>query len=113
MILLAIFGGAFVGGVLRYSLSRVFPSPVGTFTSNMLGSLALGLSVGFLAEDALGYALCATGFAGGLSTWSTLAKELGTLPRRRAFRYGFFTLTVGIIAAWRGTIWAARIYHGW
>ena len=30
----------------------------------------------------------------------------------RLSKYLFWTIGLGIVLAWRGTIWAARIYHG-
>lgn len=112
----AVFAGAFLGGALRYLLAQALRAPVGTFIANIVGSLALGLAVGFFRlhpYPEAWYAFAATGFAGGLSTWSTLAKELGQMRPARALRYGFFTLSIGIIAAWRGIVWAGRIYYGW
>lgn len=114
--------GAFFGGMLRYGFTRVLPSPVSTFTSNMLGSLAIGLTLGLLAlteapsEELISAALAA-GFAGGLSTWSTMAKELGDMLKAQQYwkftKYLGFTVAVGIVVAARGGIWAARIVHGY
>jgi len=60
-------------------------------------------------------ALCTGGY-GSVYHWSTLAKELGEMIKRRQWwrlsKYLFWTIGLGIVLAWRGTIWAARIYHG-
>lgn len=114
---------AFLGGMLRSMLSQWLPRYVGTFVANMFASLAAGLAIGFatlVESDSLSTmlpAIVATGFAGALSTWSTLASELSGLIKskryKRLIRYLYFTLAVGLIVAHRGTIWAGRIYNGW
>lgn len=120
-VLLCTFAGAFAGGMLRYGFSWLLPSPVSTFASNVLGSLAAGVCVGLLAlsefprEDLIS-AAAAAGFAGGLSTWSTMAKELAEMLKAQRYRdftlYLGFSVAIGIVAAWRGGLWAARIAGG-
>lgn len=121
MILLGLLLGGFVGGVLRYLLSRLLPGSPGTFAANMLGCLALGLTMGFLhltqtASADLVYATAAAGLAGGLSTWSTLTRELGDMLKAKRYRdfcvYLLASVAIGIIFAARGVVWAARIYNG-
>lgn len=124
LILAAVGLGAFLGGMLRYGLSRLLPSPGGTFAANILGSLALGLTVGFFRLGgweagpwgSVAHMGLTGGFAGGLSTWSTFARELGDMLKARhwgwALRYAAITVAIGIIAAWRGVIWAERIWFG-
>lgn len=114
---------AFLGGMLRSLLSQWLPKRVGTFVANMLASLSAGLAIGFsmLVQDQniseFLLPVIATGFAGSLSTWSTLAAELSELITRKNWkaltRYLFFTLAVGLILAHRGVVWAGRIYNGW
>ena len=118
MNLLCVLLGGFIGGSLRYGFTRLIPAPYCTFVANILGSLALGLAYGFtqLADVPLLHPFLALGLAGGLSTWSTLAKELGEMTKRKQWwrlcKYLFWTIGLGSVLAWRGTIWAARIYHG-
>ncbi|WCZ33121.1 fluoride efflux transporter FluC [Corynebacterium massiliense] len=118
---IAVAVGAFAGGMVRYGLSKVIDNHWGTFAANILGAFCIGIATRLLSLSApahqdLLYALCATGFAGGLSTWSTLAKELGEMIRARRWRelmwYALATLAIGIIAAWRGAVWAERIVYG-
>lgn len=71
----------------------------------MLASLSAGLAIGFAmlidTQDASEFLppVIATGFAGALSTWSTLAAELSELIKRKQWRklvrYLGFTLAVG------------------
>ncbi|WP_293770429.1 CrcB family protein [uncultured Corynebacterium sp.] len=118
--MVCILVGAFLGGMARYGLARSLRAPVGTFAANILGACAIGAAIGFYRAAGLSepfYALCVTGFAGGLSTWSTLAKELGQMVRAREYqrclKYLFFTVAVGMVAAWRCCLWAGRIYQAW
>lgn len=50
-----------------------------------------------------------TGFAGALSTWSTLAREIGQLLQARRFRlvagYTSATLIAGVATAWLVAVW--------
>lgn len=109
---LAVAVGAFLGGSLR-GLLRHRPGGLrGTWTANITACLVLGVVLGsglgaggfsgtYLWQLALG-----TGFSGALSTWSTLAGELGSLfrerTRRRMLRYLAATLVGGLLAGWAG-----------
>lgn len=108
---LAVGVGGVLGGLGRWGLSFIPRARVGTFAANMVAAVVLGIAVSGpgLVPLALG-----TGFAGALSTWSTLARELGELVRAKQWRvlisYTLATVVIGIIAAHRGTVWAGRIY---
>lgn len=123
---LAVAGGGFAGGTARYGFTRILPPPYCTLVANVCGALAIGLTYGFVAAaNAAGaqgaspspvlVAAATAGFAGGLSTWSTLAKELGEMLKSARYRklawYLFLTLALGIIAAARGAMWAGWIYN--
>ncbi|SER83894.1 FluC/FEX family fluoride channel [Corynebacterium cystitidis] len=107
---LAVGLGGFLGGMGRWALSLIPRARVGTFAANMIAAVVLGIAVSGpgLVPLALG-----SGFAGALSTWSTLAKEIGGLARAKQWRvltrYVLATVVIGIIAAHRGTVWAGRI----
>ena len=95
-----IVSGAFVGGQLRWWLRNLLPLLWGTLAANALACLALGLATRF-GLDNTAAAVCSAGFAGALSTWSTLAKELGELfkqGRYHGLRYAAVTLACGFTA---------------
>lgn len=93
--------GAFLGGVLRWALTRLLPARRGTLTANTLACLVAGIVIGS-ALPVLETALLVAGFCGALSTWSTLARELGELISKRDWgglvSYGSITLVLGIVA---------------
>ena len=72
--------GAAVGAPTRYLADRALQSshgtgfPWGTFTVNVVACLVLGVVTG-AALPSMVAAAVGTGFAGGLSTWSTLGYE--------------------------------------
>lgn len=76
----AVAAGAFLGGAGRYALGRYPGGWRGTWCANALACAILALSLHAGGPIA---AACGTGLAGALSTWSTLAAELG-----RALRTG-------------------------
>ena len=91
---LAVGVGAAVGAWLRWGLgillNPVFPTlPLGTFAANMLGGYLMGIALGlFSALQALSpevRLLIATGFLGGLTTFSTFSAEATTLLARQQF----------------------------
>ena len=110
--ILAVAGGAFLGGVLRWALSRRPGATAGTWAANALGCAVLGFSAGLPAPWAL---LAGTGFAGALSTWSTLARELGEMLQQRRWAaltgYALATLAGGIGCVIFG-LGIARVVHG-
>ena len=122
VVLLVAFGtAAFIGGTLRGLLAQWFPLFVGTFVANILAAFAAGMAIGFsMALDDTGAAnflkpVIDMGFAGALSTWSTLASELASLIKTKKWRklsmYLGLTLALGLIFAHRGIVWALRIYN--
>lgn len=106
-----IFAGAFLGGISRWALAHIPAPRVGTWAANMIACSVLGFvyGQGILVVVAVG-----TGFAGALSTWSTLAKELGQLIKDKeyseALRYALATALLGLVAAGFGMRWGARAF---
>lgn len=98
---LAVGGGGFLGGLGRWILARYPGGLRGTFLANLLAVAVLGAVIGHGGWLALAWG---TGFAGTLSTWSTLAREIGGLLKARRFLaaagYATATLTAGLAVAW-------------
>ncbi|MFZ3192295.1 MAG: fluoride efflux transporter CrcB [Moraxellaceae bacterium] len=74
-------GGAAVGAILRYTLgvylNPLYPQlPLGTLLANLLGGLLMGVVLAYAAALSLeARLLLATGFLGGLTTFSTFSAE--------------------------------------
>lgn len=108
MEILIIFAGGMVGGMFRYFLARAPHRegiPVGTLAANTIACLILGMVT--VAELTGWWAFfLGVGIAGALSTWSTLAKELGDMLRAKLYKrfaiYLSLTLFFGIVAAGLG-----------
>ncbi|MEH0147409.1 CrcB family protein [Corynebacterium sp. Q4381] len=104
-----VFIGAFFGGLARWALSHIPAPRVGTFTANIVACAVLGFTLVFPAPWQAGLG---AGFAGALSTWSTLAKECGELYKRRQWgklaKYASFTAAMGIAAAGWGVMISRR-----
>jgi len=82
--ILFVFLGGGLGSVLRYLISKGLNTdttiiPYGTFAVNIIGSLLIGLIIGFSAKGSLlsqnQTLLLATGFCGGFTTFSAFAYE--------------------------------------
>lgn len=110
IVLLFLLGGAgaaarfWVDGAIR--ARRSDPMPVATMTINVVGSLLIGVLLGLqvggvLAPD--GFAMLATGFCGGFTTFSTAMVEAVRLLQdgdvRRAWGSVALTLVLSIVAA--------------
>lgn len=110
IVLLFLLGGAgaaarfWVDGAIR--ARRSDPMPVATMTINVVGSLLIGVLLGLqvggvLAPD--GFAMLATGFCGGFTTFSTAMVEAVRLLQdgdvRRAWGSVALTLVLSVAAA--------------
>ncbi|MFG6687131.1 fluoride efflux transporter CrcB [Mariniflexile sp. HNIBRBA6329] len=113
-ILLVFFGGGF-GSVLRYIIGKYLNNPengipYGTFLANILGSLLIGLILGFAAKnDSLTQnqtLLLATGFCGGFTTFSTFAYENHVFLKSGDFlsfaTYTIASFVIGFLAVFLG-----------
>ena len=112
--LLVFIGGGFGSG-LRYIIGKYLNSnlgsfPIGTFTVNIIGSLLIGLILGYAAkENSLSQnqvLLLATGFCGGFTTFSAFANEnFQLLKTGDIMQFSIYTISsivVGLIAVFIG-----------
>lgn len=113
-VLLVFFGGG-IGSVSRYLLSKWVNNfetslPYGTMLSNVLGSLLIGLILGYLAKmphlSQSQSLLLATGFCGGFTTFSTFAYENHIFFKNgdylHFFAYTISSLLLGFTAVFFG-----------
>lgn len=113
--LLLVFLGGGAGSMARYILARFLNSetdgiPYGTFLANILGSLLIGLILGFAAKnESLSQdqtLLLATGFCGGFTTFSTFAYEnhvfLKSGDLLHFFGYALASFGLGLAAVFIG-----------
>lgn len=113
--LLLVFVGGGFGSVLRYLIGRFLNStengiPYGTFLANVLGSLFIGIILGYAAKTqtlSQNYTLLlATGFCGGFTTFSTFAYENHLFLKTGDFTsfavYTLISFTIGFLAVFGG-----------
>lgn len=113
-LLLVFIGGGF-GSALRFLAGKWLNNPesgipLGTFAANILGSLFIGIILGYAAKnDAISQnhtLLLATGFCGGFTTFSTFAYENHILLKSGDFTtFAFYTIAsfvVGFLAVFAG-----------
>lgn len=113
--LLFVFIGGGFGSVLRFLLGKWLNNtengiPFGTFIANILGSLLIGIILGYAAKsDTLNQnqtLLLATGFCGGFTTFSTFAYENHIFLKSGDFTsFALYTITsfvVGFLAVFAG-----------
>ncbi|ANH61295.1 MULTISPECIES: fluoride efflux transporter CrcB [Dokdonia] len=113
--LLLVFIGGGTGSVARYLLGKYLNStttgiPYGTFAANVLGSLLIGIILGWaLKNNSLSSntaLLLATGFCGGFTTFSTFAYENHVFLKSGDFMtfalYAIASFALGILAVFGG-----------
>ena len=122
---LAVFVGAGVGALLRWTLglwmNPWLPSlPLGTVAANLLGGLLVGVAVAHFtvhAELAPEWRLLViTGFMGGLTTFSTFSAEVVGMLARGAWAWAAGTVAVHLLGSlaltglglWAGHALASR-----
>ncbi|WP_431164637.1 fluoride efflux transporter CrcB [Tenacibaculum halocynthiae] len=113
--LLLIFIGGGTGSVLRYLVGKLLNNsqtgiPYGTFVANILGSLLIGIILGFAAKNETltqnHTLLLATGFCGGFTTFSTFAYENHVFLKAGDFTtfaiYTIASFIIGFLAVFGG-----------
>ncbi|TMM32066.1 fluoride efflux transporter CrcB [Polaribacter aestuariivivens] len=113
--LILVFVGGGFGSVLRYLIGKFLNNsetgiPYGTFLANILGSLLIGLILGYAAKnEALSQnhtLLLATGFCGGFTTFSTFAYENHVFLKSGDFTsfalYTIASFVIGFLAVFTG-----------
>lgn len=115
IILVGLGGG--IGAMLRYGITLLFSAlhwstNVGTFLTNILGSLAMGILTGCTRNEQL-LLLLTVGVCGGFTTFSTFSTQsMGLLQSGRylpAFAYIIGTVTVCILFAFIGYYIGTRL----
>ena len=111
MSLIVIFFGAGFGAICRWglglALNPMFPTlPLGTLAANVVGGFLMGIALGlfeqFQAIPPAMRLLVATGFLGGLTTFSTFSAESVTLLLRQQYGWAAALVaahTVGSVVA--------------
>lgn len=114
--------GGFAGSALRYLVSSAIIGtglnsalPLGTFTVNTAGSLLIGVVLALTSSvGASGlYFLCAVGFCGGFTTFSTFSAEALALLRAGNFTIASLYIALSVVtcvgATWLGMIIGERL----
>ncbi|MEE9407101.1 MAG: fluoride efflux transporter CrcB [Polaribacter sp.] len=113
--LLFVFIGGGFGSVLRFLIGKWLNNsenviPYGTFAANILGSLLIGIILGYAAKNETlsqnSTLLLATGFCGGFTTFSTFAYENHVFLKSGDFTsFAFYTIAsfvIGFLAVFAG-----------
>ncbi len=113
--LVLVFVGGGFGSMLRFILGKYLNNsqngiPYGTFAANILGSLLIGIILGYAAKNntlsSNQTLLLATGFCGGFTTFSTFAYENHVLLKSGDFMtfalYTIASFIIGFLAVFFG-----------
>lgn len=116
---LLVFLGGGLGSLARYWISVLVNQQIdsklnifGTFTVNILGSLLIGLLMGWLLKSETSYPnlqlLLVVGFCGGFTTFSTFSAENLSLLKNHLYTefllYGLGSVLLGVLAVFLGVM---------
>ncbi len=121
---LLVFLGGGLGSVARYGLSLALARPgqtwpLGTFTANVVGGLAMGFLAGWLAHaggagQVRWRVLLGVGVLGGFTTFSAYSLETALMIERREFgqaaAYSMTSVVLSIAALFLGLMAARRAF---
>lgn len=122
--LLAVGAGAAVGAWLRWWFgvlwNPLFPTlPLGTLAANLVGGYLMGVAMAVFAEHPglppEARLLLATGFLGGLTTFSTFSAETVTLLLRAQYAWGGAIIAAHLLGSLTMTvlgIWTTKLIKG-
>lgn len=122
--LIAVGAGAAVGAWLRWWFglvwNPVFPTlPLGTLAANLVGGYLMGFAMATFAEHPglppEARLLLATGFLGGLTTFSTFSAETVTLLLRAQYAWAAAIIMVHVAGSLAMTIfgiWTVKFFKG-
>lgn len=96
------------GALVRYFLARFNQAsglPLGTLIANLLGCFLIGVLYNYIESKEV-YAILATGFCGGLTTFSTFNDELQKLVSDKKLFVSYLLLSYlgGLIAIFLGIL---------
>lgn len=106
--ILAVFGGAGFGALLRWWLGALlnpaFPTiPLGTVAANLIGGLLVGVASAFFTHNTAlppeWRLLIITGFLGGLTTFSTFSVEVVALIGRQEYAWALGAAAVHLVGS--------------
>lgn len=108
MIILAIFVTCGLGAIVRYRFSYLnskFSIPVGTLVANLVAAFLMGYFSQHIKNPML-LTILATGFLGGLGTYSTLNHEFIVLfkDKKKFLVYMGLTYLLGMICVFLGIL---------
>ena len=108
MVVLYLMLACGLGALVRYFFSRYNQGsvlPLGTLIANLLGCFLIGLFYNHVESKEV-YLILATGFCGGLTTFSTLNDELQKLLADKKVFYSYFLLNYlgGLLAIFLGIL---------
>ena len=95
--LFAVALGGAIGSLVRYLIAESVPNyPIAIFIANLVGVAVAGLISFRLLTSELSKLFCIPGFAGGLTTFSSVALILTETDALKAFTYFYGTLSASI-----------------